>query len=208
MDKPEQKGHHYFPAKLYCETINMSNDTINKAVVLTRIRRIAATVKWAAIAAMAGIAAVAAYSLAHQSNTWKTTWMSGVTAHAAASPDSAADPQLSLWLELLPEAALFYGLFRLAQMMRACERGEIFSAGVSRHLQAFSLSIIVVQLLNITLPLQIAALRAWLGGQNSVVVLAATGEQLWSLLLAILFLVLALILREAARLAEDNAGIV
>jgi hypothetical protein len=208
MDKPERKDHDYLSAKLYCETINMSNDTMNKVAVLTRIRRIAATVKWAAIAGMAGIVAVAAYSLAHQSNTWKTTWMSGVTAHAAASPDSAADPRLSLWLELLPEAALFYGLIRLTQMMRACERGEIFSAGVSRHLQAFSLSIIVVELLNITLPLQIAALRAWLEKQDSVVVLAATGEQLWSLLLAILFLMLALILKESARLAEDNASIV
>ena len=186
----------------------MSTDTINYATVKTRIRRIAATVRWAAIAAMAGIIVVSAYSLAHQSNTWKKTWMSGVTAHADASPDSAGDPQLAVWLELLPAAALFYGLIRLAQMMRACERGEIFSSRVPRHLQAFSLSIIVVQLLNITLPLQIAALRAWLGRQNSVVVLAATGEQLWSLLLAILFLVLALILKEAARLAEDNASIV
>jgi DUF2975 family protein len=185
----------------------MSTNTINRATVQIRIRRIAATVRWAAIAAMVGIIAVAAYSLAHQSNTWKTTW-SGVTAHADASPDSAGDPQLALWLELLPAAALFYGLIRLAQMMRACERGEIFSSCVPRHLQAFSLSIIVVELLNITLPLQIAALRSLLGRQVSVVVLAATGEQLWSLLLATLFLVLALILKEAARLAEDNASIV
>ena len=208
MDKPAQKGHDYFSAKLYCYTINMSTNAINKVTVQTRIRRIAATVKWAAIAAMAGIVATAAYSLAHQSNTWKTTWMSGVTAQAAASPDSAGDPQLALWLELLPEAALFYGLIRLAQMMRACERGEIFSAPVPRHLQAFSVSIIVVELLNITLPFQIAALRALLGREVSVIVLAATGEQLWSLLLAILFLVLALILKESARLAEDNASIV
>jgi hypothetical protein len=189
-------------------TINMSTNTINHATVQIRIRRIAATVRWAAIAAMLGIIAVAAYSLAHQSNTWKTTWMSGVTVHAAASPDSAGDPQLALWLELLPAAALFYGLIRLAQMMRACERGEIFSSRVPRHLQAFSLSIIVVELLNITLPLQIAELRSLLGRQVAVVVLAATGEQLWSLLLATLFLVLALILKEAARLAEDSASIV
>lgn len=186
----------------------MSTDTRNHAIVQTRIRRIAATVRWAAIAGMVGIIAVSSYSLAHQSSTWKATWMSAITAHADASPDSAGDPQLAVWLELLPAAALFYGLIRLAQMMRACERGQIFSSQVPRHLQAFSVSIIVVQVLNVTLPLQIATLRAWLGRQVSVVVLAATGEQLWSLLLAILFLVLALILKEAARLAEDNASIV
>jgi hypothetical protein len=208
MDKSKQKDHDYFSAKLYCYTINMSIDTINMATVQTRIRRIAATVKWAAMAAMAGILAVAAYSLTHQSSTWKTTWMSGVTVHADASSDGAGDPQLALWLELLPEVALFYGLIRLVQMMRACERGEIFSSRVSTHLQAFSVSIIVVELLNITLPFQIAALRALLGRNVAVLVLAATGEQLWSLLLAILFLMLALILKESARLAEDNASIV
>jgi hypothetical protein len=159
------------------------------------------------MAAMAGIVAVAAYSLAHQSNSWKTS-VSAVTAHAYASPDAAADPQLALWLELLPEAVLLYGFFRLVQMMRACERGEIFSSRVPGHLQAFSLSIIAVELLGITLPLQIAGLRALLGRTHSSVALTATGEQLWSLLLAVLFLVLALILKESARLAEDNASIV
>ena len=188
--------------------MNMSIKMIRRATLQGRIRRIAVAVKWAAIAVMAGIVAVAAYSLAHQSNTWKTTWMSTVTAHSCASPDATVDPQLALWLELLPEAALFYGLIRLVQMMRACERGEIFSSRVSTHLQVFSLTIIIVELLSITLPLQIAALRALVGRTNSSFALTATGEQLWSLLLAALFLVLAQILKESARLAEDNASIV
>jgi hypothetical protein len=174
----------------------------------TRIRRIAIALRWTAIAAMAGIVLVAGYSLIHQSDSWKMTPTSGVTAHVCASPDSERDPQLALWLELLPEAALFYGLIRLVQMMRACERGEIFSTRVSTHLQAFSLAIVIVQLLNITLPLQIVALRALLGRPNADISLTATGEQLWSLLLAALFLVLAQILKEAARVAEDNASIV
>jgi len=188
--------------------MNIVNNTINRAALQGRVRRIAVAVKWAAIAAMAGIVAVAAYSLAHQSNTWKATWMSTVTAHSSASPDATVDPQLALWLELLPEAALFYGLIRLVQMMRACERGEIFSSRVSTHLQVFSLTIIMVEMLNITLPLQIAGLRALVGRTSSSLALTATGEQLWSLLLAALFLVLAQILKESARLAEDNASIV
>ena len=187
----------------------MSTITSKHAASQARIRRIAITVKWAAIAAMAGIVLVAAYSLVNRTNTWKTTTaMSSVTVHASASQGAADDPQLALWLELLPEAALFYGLFRLVKMMRACERGEIFSSPVSTHLQAFSLSIVIVELLNITQPLQIAALHALLGRANSEFELSATGEQLWSLLLAALFLVLAQILKESARLAEDNASIV
>ena len=128
--------------------MNIVNNTINRAALQGRVRRIAVAVKWAAIAAMAGIVAVAAYSLAHQSNTWKATWMSTVTAHSSASPDATVDPQLALWLRnCLPEAALFYGiLIRLVQMMRACERGEIFSSRVSTHLQVFSLTIIMVRI--------------------------------------------------------------
>ena len=188
--------------------MNMSTKMISRAILQGRIHRIAVAVRWATIVAMAGIVAVAAYSLAHQSNTWKSTWMSTVTAHSCASPDATVDPQLALWLELLPEAALLYGLIRLVQMMRACERGEIFSSRVSTHLQVFSLSIIVVELLSITLPLQIAVLRALAGRANFSFGLTATGEQLWSLLLAALFLVLAQILKESARLAEDSASIV
>jgi hypothetical protein len=56
--------------------------------------------------------------------------------------------------------------------------------------------------------LQIAALRFVLGRTNSDVDLTISGGQFWSLLLAALFLVLAQILKEAARLAEDNASIV
>ncbi len=186
----------------------MSNKMMNRAVLQDRIRRIAMAVRWAAIAVMAGIVAVAAYSLTHQSDTWTTTLTPTVTAHSSASPAATVDPQLALWLELLPEAALFYGLIRLVQMMRACERGEIFSSRVSTHLQVFSLTIIVVELLSITQPLQIAALRALVGRTNSPFALTATGEQLWSLLLAALFLVLAQILKESARLAEDNASII
>jgi Protein of unknown function (DUF2975) len=181
---------------------------MTRAILQGRIRRIAVAVRWAALAVMAGIIVVAAYSLTQQSDTWESTWMSTVTAHSFASPDARVDPQLALWLELLPQAALFYGLIRLVQMMRACERGEIFSARVSTHLQVFSLTIIVVELLSITLPLQIAALRALVGRPHSSFALTATGEQLWSLLLAALFLVLAQILKESARLAEDNASIV
>ena len=157
---------------------------------------------------MVGIVLVAGYSVAHQTLSWTVGPLLSVAAHVHPSPHSAVDPQLALWLELLPGAVLFYGLIRLAQMMRACERGEIFSMRVSTHLQVFSLAIVIVQLLNITLPLQIVALRALLGRASTEMDLEATGEQMWSLLLAALFLVLAQILKEAARVAEDNASIV
>jgi hypothetical protein len=112
---------------------------------------------------MAAVVVLGTYSLVHQTFNWKERPLLGVVVAVHASPESVIDPQLALWLELLPAAVLFYGLLRLAQMMSACERGEIFSSRVSMHLQAFSAAIVVVELLNITLPLQIAALRFVLG---------------------------------------------
>ena len=186
----------------------MSTHTANRVVLSPRIRRLALTVRWSAIAAMAAVVVLGTYSLVHQTFNWKVGPLLGMVVTVHPSPESAIDPRLALWPELLPAAVLFYGLLRLAQMMRACERGEIFSSRVSMHLQAFSAAIVVVELLNITLPLQIAALRFVLRRTNSDVDLTMSGGQFWSLLLAALFLVLAQILKEAARLAEDNASIV
>jgi hypothetical protein len=186
----------------------MSSKMINLLASQIRIRRIAVTVKWAAITAMAGIVSVAGYSLVNRSLTWKATALSTVTVHASISQGATDYPQFAVWLDLLPEAALLYGLFRLVQMMQAYERGEIFSSRVSTHLQAFSLAIIAVELLNITQPLQVAALRALAGYAIPEFSMSATGEQLWSLLLAALFLVLAQILKESARVAEDSASII
>jgi hypothetical protein len=157
---------------------------------------------------MVCIVLIAGYSLVNQSTSWELKPIGTLTAHAMASPDSANHPKLAVWLELLPEAVLFYGFIRLVQMMLACERAEIFSLRVSTHLRAFSLAIVVVQLLHMTLSLQMLAVTALVGGPDTDFTLGASGEQLWSLLLAALFLMLAQILKEAARLAEDSASIV
>jgi hypothetical protein len=186
----------------------MSINTANNSLLSPRIRYLALTVRWSAIAAMATILILGTYSLVHQSFSWTARPLLGVVATVRPSPASTIDPQLALWLELLPAAVLFYGLLRLVQMMRACERGEIFSLRVATHLQAFSAAIVVAELLSITLPLQVAALRSVLGRMNAAVDLTISGDQLWSLLLAALFLVLAQILKEAVRVAEDNASIV
>ena len=112
--------------KHYCITINMSINTANNSLLSPRIRYLALTVRWSAIAAMATILILGTYSLVHQSFSWTARPLLGVVATVRPSPASTIDPQLALWLELLPAAVLFYGLLRLVQMMRACERGEIF----------------------------------------------------------------------------------
>lgn len=186
----------------------MSTLTINQSANSARIRHLAAAVRWAAIATMAAVVFVSAYSVLNRTFDWKIRNAFGITIDASPSPGSTSDPQLALWLNLAQEIMLLYGLSRLARMMRACERGEIFSRRVSAHLRAFSAAIVFVELLSITVPLQIAAVHAALGRPQSELAFAIAGEQFWSLLVATLFLVLAQILQEGARLAEENASIV
>ena len=179
-----------------------------RATRLSRIRRIALAVRCAAIAGIACLIGLTGYSLMRGTFSWTIENSSEVIIRAAPSAQSVTDPQLALWLEAVQLVVLIYGLVRLAQMMRACEMGKMFSLPVASHLQAFSASILIVQVLDITLALQIAALRAILGRGPSPIDLTVSSSQLSLLMLATLFIVLAQILKEAARLAEDNASIV
>jgi hypothetical protein len=121
---------------------------------------------------------------------------------------SIADPRLAAWLGVLPKLVLLYGFYRLARMMRACERGELFSSQVPAHLQVFSLAIVVFELLHISLPAQIALAQAATGQAHGDIRLVITSEQMWLLQLALLFMFLASVIREAATIAEDNAKII
>src|SRR5262249_10769967 len=106
------------------------------------------------------------------------------------------------------KAALLYGFYRLIEMMRACERGELFSPQVPAHLQWFSVAVVVVELLHISLPLQVACVHLLTGHAHGPITLIVRSEQLFLLQLALVFMILASMLREAARIAEDNAAII
>ncbi len=131
-----------------------------------------------------------------------------VITRAEPAAAAIADPRLAAWLSVLPKLVLLYGFYRLARMMRACERGEFFSSQVPAHLQVFSLAIVVFELLHISLPAQIALAHAATGQAHGDIRLVITSEQMWLLQLALLFMFLASVIREAATIAEDNAKIV
>jgi hypothetical protein len=174
-----------------------------------RIRRLAMTVRWVAVLTMATMAITSVYSLVRGTSTWTLGSSPGVLIKALPSVESAAaDSRIALWLEVVPQIILLYGFARLVQMMRACERGEMFTLSAADHLRGFSGSIVIAQILSITLPLQIAAIHALSARGHMTLSLEASGEQLWTLLIAVVFLVLAQILQQGARLAEDNASIV
>jgi hypothetical protein len=186
--------------------------TANTDDLHVRIRRVAAVVRWLALAGMVAIAVVSAYvavthSLEFQS---RTAWR-GVSVLTQGSQDLPASVARSPWapyLDLLSNCVLLWGLWQLVRLMRACERGELFSSQVAGYLQRFSAAIIVSELLQISLPMQIALLSRLLGQEHTGVVLTISSSALWTLLIASVFLVLAWMLRAAAEIAEDNASIV
>lgn len=171
-----------------------------------RIYWIARLLRLLTVTSIAFVAVITVFPFMSQITEW--TILPGVITKIEPLAATAADLKIARWLCVLPHAILIYGLYRLAKMMRAYERGELFTPPVPTHLLAFSTAIVVVELLQITLPLQIAIAHRVSSGMHSEARLVITSEQLWLLLLAALFMILASVMREAASIAADNASIV
>ncbi len=155
---------------------------------------------------MVAVAVTAIFPLLSHTSEW--TLVPGLITKLEPMAGFSADPAIAKWLCVLPHAVLLYGLYRLLKMMRAYERGELFSPQVPAHLLYFSGAIGLVEALQITLPMQIAVAHRVVSGSHETVKLVITSEQLWLFLLAALFMVLAAVMREAATVAEDSASIV
>lgn len=171
-----------------------------------RIYWIAHVLRWLATGAIAAVAVMALYPLVQHTGEW--TVLPGVVARMEPPTEFAADYRMASWLGILPGAVLIYGLFQLRSMLRLYESGELFSAQVPTHLQYFSSAIVAVELLHISLPLQIAAAQWAIAGTHHAIKLVVTSEELWLLLLAGLFMTLAFVMREAAAVADDSASII
>jgi hypothetical protein len=169
-------------------------------------------VRWLAIVGMVAIALISAYVAVTRSLEFqaRAAWrgVSVLTQGSQDLPAGAARSALAPYLDLLSDCVLLWGLWQLARLMRTCEQGELFSSKVASYLQRFSTAIIVAELLQISLPLQIALLSRLLGREATELVVTLSGSELLTLLIASVFLVLAWMLRAAAEIAEDNASIV
>lgn len=179
---------------------------INSGGRFHRIRWAARALRWVVAVSMIAITVLAISPLLGHIAVW--TGGHGAITHVNPLTETGADPQWAPWLSLLPKAVLLYGLFVVAKMLRAFERGELFSPRLATYLQHFSMAIVAAQLLYISIPLQIALIHRATGQLHGRIVLVVTSEQMWSLLLAALFMILASLMREAATIAQENASII
>ena len=185
---------------------------MNSLNLSARIRLVARIVRWLALVTMALIVANMGYVLINHAFglVWaaETKTMSISATIAPPMRALAIDSGLAAWLEIIPEGVLFWGLFRLTQMMRACEQNEFFSYSVADHLQNFSFSAFLAEVLYITVPIQTALLHSVMTHAPFKGTLVITGDQTWALFLALVFLVLSWMLREAALVSEDSQSII
>ena len=115
-----------------------------------------------------------------------------------------------LTLEIELESLIcLVGLYRLTRLLRLFEIGEFFSVRAVRHLRAFALSLLLITLAGCFLP-PIELLTARLLGVGHVTAIAfdIDSSDVWSAMISAVFFVIALIMGEAGKLAEDNGLIV
>jgi len=102
-----------------------------------------------------------------------------------------------------------YALLRLDRMLDACSRGRMFALATVGHMKAFTGCILGALVLTIVEPaLRAAVWRYGLGSPAQQVNVGVSSEELMLVLICALFFVVASMMHEARRIAEDNEGFV
>ena len=104
---------------------------------------------------------------------------------------------------------LAYALLRLDRMLRACANGRMFALPTVGHMKAFAASLLGALVLTVIEPaLRVAVWRLGFGGPPRAVNVGVSSEELMLVLICALFFVVASMMHEARRIAEDNAGFI
>ena len=109
----------------------------------------------------------------------------------------------------IPVGIMLYGLFAVRRLFQAFARGEIFSAHTARQLQIFAATVLLQSPLG---PLTSAGLSAALSvgnppGERAITIAFSTNDYFALVVGGVLFAA-ATIMREGARIAEENASFV
>ena len=104
---------------------------------------------------------------------------------------------------------LGYALLRLDRMLRACADGRMFALDTVGHMKAFAASLLGLLVLTVIEPvLRVGVWRLGFGGPPQAVKVGVSSEELMLVLICALFFVVASMMHEARRIADDNAGFV
>lgn len=130
-------------------------------------------------------------------------------APSAVAFGGTVDPPLPPWAQLavilLAGVPFMLGLWRLSRMLRVIEQGAPFASATVAHLRAFAALVLVSALASILLPPILAAIAAQPGTRLT---LTFDGSDFFVLLVSGLMFLLARLLGEAQRIADENSQIV
>ena len=106
-------------------------------------------------------------------------------------------------------AALVFAFWRLDRMLLGFERGQFFERETVGHLRAFSGFLLLAKLLSLAaLHARVAAMVHMLGHDKVRVAINLSADDLSVLLMCALFFLIARMMEEGRRLAEENRGFV
>ena len=116
---------------------------------------------------------------------------------------------LAFLVTMVPAGIGVYGLIALRRLFGAYSAGAIFAAGNALDLRTFALSVAASVLAKIVVGPLLSVIVSWHNPPGTrVLEISVRSNDLGALFVGCLFLVVAWIMAEAQRLAEDNAQIV
>lgn len=120
-------------------------------------------------------------------------------------------PAVPWWLRapatLLPTAAFVFAMAQLAALLKLVERGEVFSEPASRYLRRFGVWLLVATLAGVLFPFAAQAIHNLMVGVRELK-LELSSRDAWNVFLSALFMLVARVLSDAYRLAEENRQII
>lgn len=173
---------------------------------MKRIRTVSAIMRTVCTICIAAIpASVAVFWALVSPETVKA--LPGVAYEVAAL--TAATRVLAFLLTMVPGAVAVWGLVALRGLFDAYRRGAVFAPGNALRLRRFAVSVVVAAIAKIAIVPVMSVVLSWHNPPGSRAVSIAFGsDDIGALFVGLLFLVVAWIMAEAQRLAEDNAQIV
>jgi len=162
-----------------------------------------------AIVTMAGLIAYFAWVTFAAGQVWVTHPL-GATGLLDPGMDSFdyAHPWTMPLVEGPSVALLFYGLLRLVRLMRLYESGRLFDPRAASHLRVFAWCLFASQVAEFGSETVLRVTMYILMPQIRPVPLRINTQQLWSVFLGILVLLLARVLAQAYLIAEENEQII
>jgi hypothetical protein len=109
----------------------------------------------------------------------------------------------------VPVAVMLYGLWNVRALFREFGQGRVFTAGAARHLQVFAVTVLAQAPLNplISAGLSLAVSMAQESGPRMFAI-GFSLHDYYALIVGGALFAIASVMREATRLADENAGFV